>query len=535
MNPTDNSTKVRALWETTSRLLATVVNEGLVKVCVAPAEANNGLQIQIEARDELELQQKSQHLIRVRIYNGIRYDEKSAKPYLPLSPQDLQMPVTANANSHICDELVHPDPGALFNIIFPWLGFDIACKSQIIMELNSSARFQAQTPLKTIEPEELSDVQKPRIVFISIPRKSIITVGPFEELLDPLVREHEVDRKAVPEDRIILPCLERQLPSVVHQLATSVSTLPSKALHGRAQSSLRTISLPTSHTFHHDLKLALACNVSSALRTITPWTALIGPEVSAILDSVLPSAMWVCHELAAVTGSGADFDKAKHCSVLIRENLEAKARANVEALIVSAALAERGVVGEVSHAERLFGLHTEAQKEIWFRHYTSTLLSCTLPPIYQSGVSLEAHGQNILSRFHIASKTLVGFAYRDYGGLKLHTPTLSLQGFEVKSSPPGSLILTDNVVELWENCHHTIFQSHLNQLIQALRLRKERAWAIVRQELDKELNPGGNERAKPLYDFLMQDMVPYKCFLRMKMQGLYRDVGSPVANQVNIR
>ena len=46
----------------------------------------------------------------------------------------------------------------------------------------------------------------------------------------------------------------------------------------------------------------------------------------------------------------------------------------------------------------------------------------------------------------------------------------------------------------------------------------------MREELVKELDPGRNEQAKPLYDFLMQDMVPYKAFLRMKMQGLYRDV-----------
>ncbi|KAL8775645.1 MAG: hypothetical protein Q9209_000141 [Squamulea sp. 1 TL-2023] len=499
MSTTDDSTKVKALCETTSRLLATVVNEGLVEVSIASVEAYDGLQIRIEARDELE--QKTEHLILVRVRKGIRYEEKSDKPSLPLSPQDLQMPVTVNAKTHNCNELVHPDPGILFDTTFPWLGFDIACKSQIIMELNSSARFQ---------------------------------VGPLEELLDPLVTENEVDKKAVPEDRIVLPCLERQLPSILQRLRTLVSTLPSNALHGRALSSLRTISLRMSHFFHHDLKLAPACNVSSLLRTITPWTALIGPEVSRILDDVLPSALWVCHKLAAVTGSDSDFDRAKHCSVLVRENLEAKARANGEALIVSAALTERGVMGEVSHAERLFELHSEAQKEIWFRHYTSTLLSCTLPPIYESGVSLEGHGQNILSRFDIASQRLVGFAYRDFGGLKLHTPTLSLQGFEVKSSPPGSLILTDNVVELWESCYHTIFQSHLNQLIQVLRLRKERAWAIVRQELEKELNPGENKRAKPLYDFPMQDMVPYKCFLRMKMQGLYRDVGSLLVYQVDV-
>lgn len=88
--------------------------------------------------------------------------------------------------------------------------------------------------------------------------------------------------------------------------------------------------------------------------------------------------------------------------------------------------------------------------------------------------------------------------------------------------------------ELWENCHHTIFQSHLNQLIQALRLRKNIAWAIVRQELLKELDPDRNAQAKQLYEFLTQAMVPYKAFLRMKMQGLYRDVGVVTACQWDI-
>ena len=156
--------------------------------------------------------------------------------------------------------------------------------------------------------------------------------------------------------------------------------------------------------------------------------------------------------------------------------------------------------------------------------YTSKLLACTLPPIYQSGVSLEGHAQNILARFHVESKSLMGFAYRDFGGLKLHTPTLFQQGHEVKSSPPGSLILTENMRELYENCHHTIFQSHLNQMIQALQLQRSRAWGIVREELAKELDPERNEAARGLYDFLMQDTAPLKCFLRMKMEGLYRDV-----------
>ncbi len=163
--------------------------------------------------------------------------------------------------------------------------------------------------------------------------------------------------------------------------------------------------------------------------------------------------------------------------------------------------------------------------------YASKLLHCTLPPIYMNGVSLEAHSQNILARFDILSEALVGFAYRDFGGLKLHTPTLSQQGYEVKSSPPGSLIFTEDMRELWENCHHTLFQNHLNQLIQALELQKPSAWAIVRQLLREVLV---DEKAKPLLDYLMQDMLPYKCFMRMKMQGLYRDVSNPTLHNLRV-
>ena len=195
----------------------------------------------------------------------------------------------------------------------------------------------------------------------------MITLGPFEQVLDSLITENGMEVPEVPEDRIIIPCLSRQLPAIVQHLGPSVAIISSVVFYGRAQASLRTISLLTSRAFHYDLKLALACNISSALRTITPWTALIGPEVSSILDNVLPSEMWVCHEIAAATGSDVNFDKAKHCSVLIRENLEAKARARGETLIVSAALAERGVDSEICHAERVFGLQSEAQKEIWFR------------------------------------------------------------------------------------------------------------------------------------------------------------------------
>lgn len=225
----------------------------------------------------------------------------------------------------------------------------------------------AQAPLEPITPGDLAHVKQPNIVFIAIPRPSIITVGPLEEVLDPLLKEHEVNVSVVSPDCIILPCLQSQLPSIHKTLGSAVSVVSSVPFQGKAQSSLRTISLPSSNAFRHDLKLALACNISSALRTITPWTALIGPEISRILRDTIPSDMWICNEIAAATGSQKDFDIAKHCSVLVRENLEEKAKAIGQNLIVSAALTETGVNDEACHAERVFELHTLELKEVWFR------------------------------------------------------------------------------------------------------------------------------------------------------------------------
>lgn len=221
---------------------------------------------------------------------------------------------------------------------------------------------------------DLAEVQEPSIVFISALRTDFITAGDYEKLLAPLLRENAVDISSVSEDRIILACLKRQLPSISQQLGPSVSLLSSNTLRAKAQSSLRTVSLPAPSTFRHDLKLALACNITSALRTITPWTALIGPEVSIILANTLPPDIWVCNELAAITGSAPNFDKAKHCSMLIRENLEEKARNRGETLIVSAALAERSVDDIACHAERVFELRTERRKEGWFRESVYLIL-----------------------------------------------------------------------------------------------------------------------------------------------------------------
>ena len=143
MHTIDKSIKAQSLWETTSRLLATLINEGLVKVSITHANTDKDPHLRIEARDGLE--ENAQHSILVKSHEGISCDGKMAKPSLPLLPEDLLLPmVVETQDADIRKQSIDLDPGMLFELVFSWLGYDSACKPQIVAELRSSARFQGK-------------------------------------------------------------------------------------------------------------------------------------------------------------------------------------------------------------------------------------------------------------------------------------------------------------------------------------------------------------------------------------------------------
>ncbi|KAL8831248.1 MAG: hypothetical protein Q9191_000968 [Dirinaria sp. TL-2023a] len=506
---------------TTSRFLAAVVNEGLAVAVVAQPAKGNSLGLRISSNEAPH--QSTSASIWVGLDGRLPYDAIKMRLLRLLHPDDLRPPVYLGGDASPAPEgVTEVDPNTVFTTMCQWLGSNEGARRQIIEELNSSVVNQ-EAPLAAIAPNEILQMMKPEIIFISVMRSDIRIVGPFESSIEPLLRSQGVELAENTSERIVLPCLARQLPAIRHHLRSGISQLPSTPLFGQAQASIRTVSLSPNHNFPYDLKFALACNITSALRTITPWTALVGPEICSILEKLMPRSMWICKEHAAVTGAQTDFDDAKHCSVLLRENLQRKADAQGESLIISAALAERGVEGEACHAERLFELSTLEQKQHWFREYAALILATILPPVLNHGIGIEAHCQNLLARFDIKSKALTGFAMRDLGGFTMHMPTLRSQGFDITTSPPGSSIPVDDLQKVWYRVHHSLFQGHLNQMIHGLKLQRRNGWAIVREELYKILKPDSSGEAKAFYNFLMAESMPMKCFLGMKMQRLYRD------------
>lgn len=103
-------------------------------------------------------------------------------------------------------------------------------------------------------------------------------------------------------------------------------------------------------------------------------------------------------------------------------------------------------------------------------------------------------------------------------------PTLRERGYTLYSALPDSFVTTEVREEAWDILHHTLFNNNINHLIQSLGLHRNGGWAIVREELNRVINASAVGPRQELLNYLSKDQVHLKCFLKMKLEGLYRDV-----------
>ena len=221
-----------------------------------------------------------------------------------------------------------------------------------------------QHPLLPLDPEDLEGIIEPELVFASFPRASVHVTGPFEAILSQLLTKLHIG--AATPDRIIFPCLKRQVPALEQALEPQTLSLSPTTLQVQVQSSSRTVTLPSSLGFPYHVKLALNCTISARTRTM-PAAARTGLQLSKLLERILPSDLWVFKEVACVTGGQRDPTQAEQLGCILREDLESKAHSYGQVLIPCAALAERRVQGGSCHAERVFELETFEAKRDWFR------------------------------------------------------------------------------------------------------------------------------------------------------------------------
>jgi siderophore synthetase component len=120
------------------------------------------------------------------------------------------------------------------------------------------------------------------------------------------------------------------------------------------------------------LKLALGVRLTSAVRTISPPSAFLGPRFS---SEVVPRLTYdrallvVQRELASVSHIHPDHEIAKHFAGIVREAYENTCEEeHGERAVVCTALVETGYGGkdEVPLVQLAFGLDTEEKRIAWF-------------------------------------------------------------------------------------------------------------------------------------------------------------------------
>lgn len=136
-----------ALFETTRRLLAEIINEGLVEATVATALDKNKQPIQylyLHPRQDLSVADDARW-VRVNVRLGTTVEVRDGRVAAVVRPDCLEMPVVIGSKEdHNGGEEL--DPGVLFRFVSPWMAEDASpdVLDGIALELQNSARNQGK-------------------------------------------------------------------------------------------------------------------------------------------------------------------------------------------------------------------------------------------------------------------------------------------------------------------------------------------------------------------------------------------------------
>ncbi|KAF0558613.1 IucC family-domain-containing protein [Gigaspora margarita] len=571
----------RANFATISRLLSCVINEHLVKAfyqsfqheppeltnSFAKSSLNHGVIFVLPENDKID----NKNIIIISMLHEPILSKDQENDSTPtkvdfVDPWDMTAPVyqirydpfqfvnldeLKSIITRPMNERVEISPSEFMSLLGLWMNLDDdKLIDKLCAELDSSVKFQEYTyknpqptpllsssieweqslieghalhpmhksrfalpPISEIFPGTY-DFRKPTIRFVEVPRDKTYLRGRWEENLNRLLDVME-QRPTCSPNSVLFPVHELQLPNIKEKFSY-VKILPIEySIEAYSQASLRTLVVPDVPGLA--FKLSLGITVSSALRTITPWTTHTGPELIPIFKKLYinKEILKISNAVASATVNEQNYDIARHLSCIVREDFNASS----ENVIICAGLTERDENG-ISVVEKVWRLDTEEKRVKFLRRYSWFLFNAFLPPALHNGLSFEAHSQNVLARFDSASGQLIGFVVRDFGGIKYHQDTL------FASTGLRANMLKDNVtdakdlIEVYANLYHTLILCHIHRLIRALDLHYSGVgWKIVREHLS-EIIP----RDHLLWKLWLEDKVTkLKCFIRMKCEELYRD------------
>ncbi|KAI9291782.1 hypothetical protein K502DRAFT_326122 [Neoconidiobolus thromboides FSU 785] len=374
----------------------------------------------------------------------------------------------------------------------------------------------AIAPIPYIKPEE--DMLSPKMIVCKVPREEVTILGKYESVLKPLYEELAGEVNIETEALIMVH--ELQVYNLKEKFP-NVKVL-SKQISSLSQATLRTMKIDGFPNFN--FKLPLGIKVTSALRTVSPWTTFFGPNFGRIAQKINldKENLIIVDEVGSIVSNHPSIDMAKHLSCLIREEVEVQCLKRDEKVIIAAALTEIDF-DNVSVLTKVFNLNTYEKRVSFFKTYCEKYLTAFLTPVIKFGIAWESHLQNTLCRFKKVNEEyqLVGFAIRDFGGIKVHQDTLfDAIGEKVLVFNEDASQLAHNKQDMYHVAYHTMFMMHLHRILRCLNLHYNGiGWEIVRKELDRQL-PKDHELR---HHWLENKEADFKAFISMKLDGLFRD------------
>ncbi|KAJ7595950.1 IucC family-domain-containing protein [Mycena floridula] len=383
-------------------------------------------------------------------------------------------------------------------------------------------------PLEDFAPGTY-DLYHPKLRLAALPKESLKITYDFEGLTEPIrtaAAQNAGKPLPIPTGFVIVPIHELQVVHIQEKFPEAI-VLPSEFnIPLLAQQSIRSVILPGVYREHH-LKLGVGIKLTSAIRTISPASAYLGPRFSAQVVPVLAmdkNVLTVAKELASVVHANPDGEIAKFCSAIVREAHELTSHQKGEQLIVCTSLVESGHAGKDGHIPsviRVFQLDTEQKRLLWLDKFIKVFFDAFLPSVLENGVAFEAHPQNCVARFDAKTKELKGFVIRDFGGIRVHRESLLASTGVALDFVEGHSIIAPDLDDVYARMYHTIIHNHFQQLIRVLGLHYNgKGWEIVRKHFKAQV-PADHT----LYTAWLspeRKTFPGKCFMRMRMQGMYR-------------
>lgn len=307
--------------------------------------------------------------------------------------------------------------------------------------------------------------------------------------------------------------------------------------------SVRTVVPQTGGLAPH-LKLALGVRLTSMRRNLSPRSCAMGPRISALLqevlrrDAELRAGVDVVPELAGIWLGGADPVRGgplRDLAAIVRENPSRCVGAGeipipASALPLTASISERPFLLELGGGGKEGG-GLEA-----FRAYAKLLLRPVLRLFLRYGILVEAHPQNSFLVVDARGRPQ-RLLLRDFGGIRIHEPTLRARGLDLDVHP-DRLTVTDTWGVARRRLIHAVYQWHLGHLVTALSrydgADPGRLWLQVREVttriLDEHRGAVPAARWRDERALLLEADWPAKSSLRMRLADTQDEIHVPSPN-----